>query len=1067
MQKTRFELIQCWQDERVDQVFNKEAASVDRATFLATHMPLHNLEYQHELRQIADRGEEAFLRELQRCAAEDLHAFVVVQGIPGTGKSHLIRWLKERYLTQENQQRECVLFIERAQSSLSGTLEQIIRSDVFDEATMREQLEKLQGARMALSQDALADTLLDQLRIACTEDSSVELPRWLTNGDSLILFLLDYRVREELKKPGGPIDRLVRFLRSGPGVGIYASEVPQFEERDFDFKTRVREEIQGYRKARDLADKLSGDDGREKRQKLASLLNQCTRYAIGHATALTGDDFKQVFSDLRRYLYRQGRSLALFIEDITVLTGVDRGLLDVLVTQHKGEGEQEMCRLISVVGITDSYYRDQVPDNIKERISYRIALSSENTSLALSDSQALANLASRYLNAMRLSQGELEAWAENGADVEDLPNACRDCPWRESCHRAFGYYTLNAGSDYEQRIGLYPFNSQSLDTLYQHIDLTKNRQTQRSFLYNVLHYILQSHGARLGRRAFPPALAEWGGEFTSFSLAKPLQREIIYTQGGFDTGRIITLVTIWGDRTVDAVKSSDGSMLVGSLPRETFLAFGLPAIAGEYSSRATREPGFENPRSAQLIKPVQASRETAAHLSANDVAVVKGSQINDKLKKYHDDLASWVDGGSLRYYEDYAEVLVTFIRGFIDWSSHKISPFQVNEVFKGRRNLHIEGQVGQTNAAYYYTLRRSPELHYVMQGLIELKELGQGIDPAILNGYLGHFSLWMNQHEAEIVDFVRLPNQASSDALPLVQMVVLDCLLLACLQGELKASYKGTQELFLDLIRFCKRTEADTTSWETEVRLSAEKHSDPWSRLMRRFKPEDIKNLCGDCLQLLNCAQGDSTDVKFVDAATGIQILKEFRQNKWQILDPGIQGKTSRPSWMRAKSIYDAFQKHFAEAVQGEQTEAREQLRLLGFYVEQDTYQDIFHAIEEMIQTCQQSKRGLAFEQKNQFAASILQTAADDLLHVLDLSSGEAYVLRCAQACKQLGTVKKHIEYFRIFRDATRSVKRSSEARLANLMRETNAIASREAVQKLYQEVAQTLLSFNQVGEKA
>ena len=54
---------------------------------------------------------------------------------------------------------------------------------------------------------------------------------------------------------------------------------------------------------------------------------------------------------------------------------------------------------------------------------------------------------------------------------------------------------------------------------------------------------------------------------------------------------------------------------------------------------------------------------------------------------------------------------------------------------------------------------------------------------------------------------------------------------------------------------------------------------------MKRFKPGDVKDLCENCLQLLNCAQGNSSDVKFVDAATGIRILKEFaaKNGKCQI----------------------------------------------------------------------------------------------------------------------------------------------------------------------------------------
>ena len=46
-----------------------------------------------------------------------------------------------------------------------------------------------------------------------------------------------------------------------------------------------------------------------------------------------------------------------------------------------------------------------------------------------------------------------------------------------------------------------------------------------------------------------------------------------------------------------------------------------------------------------------------------------------------------------------------------------------------------------------------PNGSYVMQGLIELKELGSNIEPRIAGAYLSQCSLWMNQHELEIVEF--------------------------------------------------------------------------------------------------------------------------------------------------------------------------------------------------------------------------------------------------------------------------------------------------------------------------
>jgi Cdc6-like AAA superfamily ATPase len=97
-----FERIVCWKDYRINQVINTEAVAVDRENFLASHAPFRRIKYSQVSREIPDTSEEAFLAELNRQAASDQHVFAVILGIPGTGKSHLIRWIKEKY-TQTSQ----------------------------------------------------------------------------------------------------------------------------------------------------------------------------------------------------------------------------------------------------------------------------------------------------------------------------------------------------------------------------------------------------------------------------------------------------------------------------------------------------------------------------------------------------------------------------------------------------------------------------------------------------------------------------------------------------------------------------------------------------------------------------------------------------------------------------------------------------------------------------------------------------------------------------------------------------------------------------------------------------
>jgi len=136
-------------------------------------------------------------------------------------------------------------------------------------------------------------------------------------------------------------------------------------------------------------------------------------------------------------------------------------------------------------------------------------------------------------------------------------------------------------------------------------------------------------------------------------------------------------------------------------------------------------------------------------------------------------------------------------------------------------------------------------------------------------------------------------------------------------------------------------------------------------------------------------------------------------------------------------------------------------------YIGEDSYEDIFRSITEMVQTFQQSNRGLAFSQERQFSADNLHKIVEDLKYVLGIPSGEAFILRCAQASEQLDELKKYIEYLKKFVNATEGVKKSSEGRLAKLRQEAEAFSSQEMVQKLYQEIILIVDSLAQSGEDA
>ncbi|HSH79394.1 MAG TPA: hypothetical protein VLA19_12805, partial [Herpetosiphonaceae bacterium] len=670
MTESGFRRYQCWDERRIGEVINKEAVSVEPPEFMATHGPISDIRYLRSPSAIASTSESGLLDELLRSAQESRHAFVVIQGIPGTGKSHLIRWLQRRYQA-ESQGNEVVLLIERAQNSLLGTLRQLIDKVDFADEGMRQQLAKLKGAAESLSDRALADSIVDNLRVATYERPLPPGERLNSRiRNNIEHFLLDPVVRDELKRPEGPVERITRFLAAG-GSAPNGDGRPQFVAEDFDLRPEVLRAIrdEGLREARELADGLNIKA--ELRVELARYLNRLLDYAISRTVVLSGDDLKQIFNDLRRHLRRQGKSLVLFIEDITAFTGIDNGLIDGLATQHTGEANRDFCRLASVVGITDGYYHDRFPDNMRDRVTHHLSLNAQTSGPPESDllrsPQTTADLAARYLNAMRVSHGDLAVWLAGGGRIDNIPNRCDGCPFRAPCHAAFGAVDITAGSaPAPVEVGLYPFNAQALWTMYRQIDSASTSRTPRALLNSVLLYVMQSHAHKVAEGQFPPPPNDLGNDFRPPPPAKPIQQRTIDTQAGRDARRVEALALFWGDRTVDAIGERE-SRTVGGLPSAVFHAFDAPFIDGEAASAAP--PGTVLPPRDIVLPPPDTVLPPS---DPTPPPPPRGT-------RYDEAIAPWRAGGRLSQFEDLRRFLSYFIQSSIDWQGHGVPANIVDE----------------------------------------------------------------------------------------------------------------------------------------------------------------------------------------------------------------------------------------------------------------------------------------------------------------------------------------------------------------------------------------------------
>ncbi|RWX60158.1 hypothetical protein EN780_32745, partial [Mesorhizobium sp. M4B.F.Ca.ET.089.01.1.1] len=108
----------CWTEDRAHAVLRSVALANNEAEFLAVHQPIRDFQISTTTGDSMEPTDEALLADLSN--PETRYGFCIVEGEPGAGKSHLIRWLDVKWNKDD-----LVMLIERADGSLIGTLRQL------------------------------------------------------------------------------------------------------------------------------------------------------------------------------------------------------------------------------------------------------------------------------------------------------------------------------------------------------------------------------------------------------------------------------------------------------------------------------------------------------------------------------------------------------------------------------------------------------------------------------------------------------------------------------------------------------------------------------------------------------------------------------------------------------------------------------------------------------------------------------------------------------------------------------------------------------------------------------
>lgn len=787
--------------------------ATEDAYFMSTHMPFSSLElfrggYYEEGKMPTPTKlmseDEVFEQLIYN--PDNEHRMIIVRGNHGTGKSHLIRYLKGRFerspSTVYNPATEQLVFLRRLNNSVRGAFSQLLEQEAIKDPDIAEKLRKFVASSDSKDEDSFKTEILYAYIAAVRNDVSGENYKPVKCRD-IASYLADSRVSEYLLREGGAISKCYNVITAPSNQILQDTTI--FTDEDFNVSKIIRAVMkQGDPQASLFASSLKGDDFEI--TKLINYLNGFTREVIQRCADISSENAETIFAQLRRDLKKQGKNLTIFIEDFTGFTGIDQELITALSYEHGGD-YQDLCRVTSVIGITNDYYY-AFRGNFKDRVTHQI----EVTDRSYGTDEFIVQMAGRYLNAIYSDPADLRSWYESGADLDDLPisDFAPPCDWETTTIKG-------------KQVTLYPFNRHSLLALYEAL-ATKS---PRMFLKNVIRAQLKEYfdGKLYGDGwYFPmnPSNAQMANDPHSSAIDR---LENISTD---DKNRLKAVFAIWGDGSAAGVKETDGTLWFGGL-RQAFLAdIGLEAFSGigeivdkttgtTVSSDVQPKPvtdGGEKPDQKPIVPEPPKPRPPVDAATKNYL-------------KFKSDITAWFTKNEpLKFDADYRGWLRTLVRGdskqcgAINWQDIGVPAYIAKERLSDLGCYYIDDQSAPANVdkAIVY-MDRSSESRDALMALNELN-YAKGWDFEDAAYYQQRLITWLERRRSQIIEKVTATKQGA-ESLPVLEWCLAIQYLKACILGQ-KVDTSSPHAVIKSLFKDFKKDDnikRDTCEWNDMIQF--------------------------------------------------------------------------------------------------------------------------------------------------------------------------------------------------------------------------------------------------------
>ncbi|UPK63607.1 hypothetical protein MYP14_23405 [Rhodococcus pyridinivorans] len=589
------------------------------AHFQAIHHPLRLRRRGLDQREGGDWSIEAdVLDAIRGPLRPDGYLFIPIVGGSGTGKSHLVRWVHDQIQGEPNWE---IRYLPKNRTGLRRAIEIVIR-DLRGPRIDEARAALLEAPAQSESDDVLAERLIDELALlvsqmeanpagAARDQRTAQLRKKLSR--ELPDLLRDPVVRRKLVADGAVIQRLVGLALRGreDGDGL-DDDATHFLESDFPL---TFEEIADSTKvARELLGKLATIP--QLKVAAVEMINEALPAAEKRVAVSNQVDLVEVFREVRRALHGEGKQLAFFVEDLTVLHGVEREFLDAIVEPTRS-GEGEMCGLRMIFAVTEGHFDDL--DTVRTRCDDAFWLDAPYGDEGVDHLEAVSFVA-RYFNATRLRPRSIDAaWKDRPTDGGKwLPNACDSCFHKDVCHESFG--TSREG------YGLYPLNEDAVSRFVSALSTT--RFDPRDVVRHTVNKFLLRAASDLNHGNFPSSSTVGRFDQDTDPLP-PLIATRIKAARTTDSERVSNVLRFWSN--------ADSPVAVGD---SVLAAFGIEGLSEELQGLQSVQSAGEGKGSARVGRAAK-NRATEERVgeAANEAGVE--NQLKADTKRHFAELTAW------------------------------------------------------------------------------------------------------------------------------------------------------------------------------------------------------------------------------------------------------------------------------------------------------------------------------------------------------------------------------------------------------------------------------------------